>query len=340
MPDLSAAARNLTRTLGSYLERGREDGVFHLAGGGPGSVPVLADLDVPELHLDLLPEVPTKEQRAALTGLGYEPGEAGRWTHPGGWRLVLSDHGSGWRAEQVALRAVLLEDTGAAERYRRVFLKAGREAADQALWEDALAHHARTVGFAPARFVAETLNSLGLPWMFAGGVALDLHLGRVTRPHDDLDVVLPLASQFEVRDALARQGWRLDACLEGTYQAWTAPIEPPSFQVHARHPDLPNVLMLDLMFTDLEGDLWRYRRDPRVTLPLSQARRVGPDGLPFLVPEAVLLFKSRTGGRDPRGKDQGDFGRVLPTLTADARAGLTGALRLIQPGHPWLEVLD
>lgn len=340
MPDLSAAAQNLTRTLGSYLERGREDGVFHLAVGGPGSVPALTDLDVPELHLDLLPESPTEGQRAALTGLGYVPGGEGRWTHPGGWRLVLSDHGSGWRAEQVVLRALLLEDLGAAERYRRVLLEGGREEADRALREDALAHHARTVGFAPARFVAGALDRLGLPWMFAGGLALDLHLGRVTRPHDDLDVVLPRASQLEVRDALAGQGWRLDACLEGTYQAWTAPIEPPSFQVHARHPDLPGVLMLDLMFTDLEGDLWHYRRDPRVTLPLEQARRVGPGGLPFLAPEAVLLFKSKTGGRDPRGKDQGDFGRVLPTLAADAWAWLAEALRLTQPGHPWLAVLE
>lgn len=147
-------------------------------------------------------------------------------------------------------------------------------------------------------------------------------------------MALPRASQFGVRDALASQGWRLDACRDGTYRRWDTPIEPPSFQVHARHPDLPDVSMLDLMFTDLEGDLWHYRRDPRITLPLARARRIGAKGLPYLVPEAVLLFKSHTGGQPPRGKDQGDFGRVQPTLTAQARSWLAEALQLTAPGPP------
>ncbi|WP_345452841.1 nucleotidyltransferase domain-containing protein [Deinococcus aluminii] len=341
MPDLSAAQKALLQTLGSSLERGRSSGVFHLAVGGPGSVPALTDLDVPELHLDLLPDPVTEEQRAVLTRLGYlrEAGEEERWSHPGGWRLVLPDSGSGWRAEQAALRALLLEDAQAAARYRRVFRASGRGAADQALQADATAHHVRTVGFRPARFVADTLQPLGLPWMFAGGLALDLHLGRLARPHDDLDVVLPRAAQLQVRDELSARGWRLDACREGAYHAWSEPLLAPWHQAHARHPDLPDVLLLDLLLTDLEDDLWRYRRDPRVTLPLAAAHRVSPDGLPYLAPEAALLFKSGSAGRQPRGKDQRDFERLRPTLTAEARAWLAQALRLTAPEHPWLVAL-
>lgn len=339
MSTLDAARSALRRALGSYLDGGRSQGVFHLAVGGPGSVPDLADLDLPELHLDLLPEHPTPGQRDTLLALGYVPGEEG-WTHPGGWRLVLPDHPQGWRAEQAALRALLLADPEAADRYRAVFLEHGRPAADAALLGEAVAHHARTVGLAPAQFVAGALAPLpDLPWMVAGGLALDLHLGRVTRPHDDVDVVIPRASQLAVRDVLTAQGWRLDVSGEEGYQPWMAPVDPPRHQVHARHPSLPDVLMLDLLLTDLEGGVWPYRRDPRVTLPLSEARRIGARGLPYLAPQAVLLFKAGHAGHGPRGKDARDFGRLLPTLTPGARAWLAEALRLTAPGHPWLERL-
>lgn len=55
--------------------------------------------------------------------------------------------------------------------------------------------------------------------------------------------------------------------------------------------------MLDLMLSDLSGGTWHYRRDPRLTLPLSRARCVSPEGLPYLAPEAVLLFKAGAAGR-------------------------------------------
>ncbi|BDP42065.1 hypothetical protein DAETH_20340 [Deinococcus aetherius] len=338
MSTLDAARRDLTRVLGSYLEGGRPDGVFHLAPGGPGSTPALADLDVPELHLDLLPEPPTEVQRAALATLGYVPGEREDvWTHPGGWRLVLCDHGTGWRAGQTALRALLLGGGKAAARYRTVFLARGREEADAALLAEALAHHARTVGFAPAKHISRALSTLpDLPWMVAGGLALDLHLGGLTRPHDDVDVVIPRPAQVNVRDALLAGGWRLDACGPGGYRPWTAPLDPPHHQVHARHPELPDVLMLDLLLTGLGDGLWHYRRDPRVTLPLAEARQFGPENLPYLAPQAVLLFKGGHAGRDPRGKDARDFDRVLPTLTRAARDWLAGALNVTAPGHPWL----
>lgn len=338
MPDLNSAAARLRAALGDFLDRGRPDGVFHVQPGGPGSVPALADLDVPELHLDLLPEAPTPQQRAALGGLGYVSESQARWLHPGGWRLMLCDHGSGWRAAQGALRALLLADPAAAPEYRRVFARQGRAAADEALWGQATHHYARTVGLRPAQFVARALAPLDAPWMVAGGVALDLHLGRVTRPHDDLDVAVSRAAQGALPDLLA--GWRLDASVEGAYRPFTAPLAAPAFQLHARHPALPEVLMLDLMLTDCTGGRWHYRRDPAVTVPLERATQRSPDGLPYLAPEIVLLFKAGSAaGRDPRGKDEQDFSRAAPTLNREARDWLRAALERTRPGHRWLERL-
>ncbi|CAM3303654.1 Aminoglycoside-2''-adenylyltransferase [Deinococcus saxicola] len=333
MPDLNAAIHELKNALGDYLEGGRQEGVFHVQIAGPGSLPMLSELDLPELHLDLLPEPLSEKQRRTLEALGYLP-DGGAYLHPAGWRLVLPDHGSGWRAEQLALRALLLEDSDAANRYRQVFLAGGRQAADEALKAGATAHHARTVGFAPAQFVAQALAELEAPWMFAGGVALDLHLNRITRPHDDLDVAVARHAQPQLLQLLS--DWKLDAPQDGTYQPWTAPLELSLHQIHARYPALPGVLMLDLLLTDLSGGLWHYRRDPRITLPLDEARLWSACGLPYLAPQAVLLFKVGVVGRDFRGKDRTDVERMRSVLTADAVAWLRAALEQMDPEHPWL----
>ena len=338
LPDLTAAAADLRLHLGDFHARHRADGVFYVAPGGPGSVPTLADLDVPELHVDLLPETPDPAAQAVLRALGYVPGPDG-WAHPGGWRLVFPAHDSGWRARQQALRALLRADPAAAAQYRQVYRAAGREAADQALAEPASARHAGVVGWAPLAFVADALRGLEAPWMFAAGAAMDLHLGRVARPHDDLDVVLPYEAQDAVRAQLHARGWRTDAVLDGQYAAWDAPVLPPHHQVHARHPALPDVLMLDLMFTDLSGGTWHYRRDPAVTRPLAEVRRVDGRGWPFLAPEVALLFKAGMPGRPPRPKDEADFRRVAPTLDPVARAWLRGTLDRVVPGHPWQAAL-
>lgn len=329
----------LRAALGDFLDGGRPDGIFFMQVGGPGSVPALADLDRPELHLDLLPGPPTDEQRAALLKLGYQP-EGEHWRHRAGWRLVLPDHTAGWRAEQKALSRLLRNDADAARAYREVFEARGRADADEALAGSAREYHARTVGFGPAHFVAQTLAPLAGPWMFAAGTALDLHLGKVTRPHDDLDIAFPREGQMALREVLHAAGWRLDLASGNGYAPWTAPLQPPQHQVHARHPDLPDVLMADFLLTDLSGDQWHYRRDPRITLPLAQARRISPEGLPYLAPQAALLFKSATSGGQPRAKDQRDFLCVVASLDTDARQWLAEAIGQSNPAHPWLVPLQ
>ena len=62
--------------------------------------------------------------------------------------------------------------------------------------------------------VRPRLAAVGVPWWIAGGWALDLHLGRQTRPHADLDVGLLRADQQAVFEALA--DWELFVACDGT----------------------------------------------------------------------------------------------------------------------------
>lgn len=333
-PRLTAALQQLKTTLGDFLSRETAAGVFHAQVSGAGSVPELSDLLPPEIHLDVLPEL-TSQHQHRLETLGYRKSEGG-WEHAGGWRLVLPDEGSGWRAEQEALTTYLLVNAAARACYRETFLKAGRTSADHCLSTAALEHHAQTVGFAPAAFVARLLGAPKLqpnvPWMFAAGMALDLHLGHTTRPHDDIDVIFARSAQANLADLLS--DWRLDAVKDGQYHLWNTALQPPHFQIHARSPQLPQAILLDIMLTDFGADTWHYRRDPSLTLPLAEARRISAQGWPYLAPQAVLLFKSATGGRStPRPKDQSDFERVAPILTSSERDWLRAALQQVSPGH-------
>ena len=59
------------------------------------------------------------------------------------------------------------------------------------------------------------------------------------------------------------------------------------------------------------------------------------DGIPYLQPEVVLLFKAKA----VRPKDELDFAAVLPHLESSRRLWLRDALTLVHPGHAWLESL-
>lgn len=124
MLDFNTAIADLKIGLGDFLSRQRPDGIIEFSLGGPGSVAALADLDVPEIHLDLLPGPLTREQRQALAKLGYQP-EGENWRHPNGLRVVVADHDSGWRTYQSALRSLLSTDEQAAAQYRTIFMLRG-----------------------------------------------------------------------------------------------------------------------------------------------------------------------------------------------------------------------
>jgi len=83
-------------------------------------------------------------------------------------------------------------------------------------------------------------------------------------------------------------------------------------------------------------DLWVCRRDPRIRRPYAEAVERTPDGIPYLSPEIVLLFKAKYR----REKDEADFQGVLPLLDTRRRRWLAESLAVLHPGHPWAEAVD
>lgn len=181
--------------------------------------------------------------------------------------------------------------------------------------------------------VAERLDGTGTPWCIVAGWALDLFRGEQSRPHSDLEIAVPAAGFPEIRhrfpefsfDAVGSgRIWpEADAeTLAATHQTWLR--DPASAQ-----------FLFDVFREPHEGGTWIYRRDGRLRLPYDAIMERTADGVPYLIPELVLLFKART----PRPRDQSDFDEVLPLLNRTRRNALSGWLELVHPGHPWLAKL-
>ena len=86
-------------------------------------------------------------------------------------------------------------------------------------------------------------------------------------------------------------------------------------------------------------DVWRYRREPAIIRDASRMSLRTNEGVPYLAPELVLLFKSKRDSGTVRAKDQADFEMASPMLDLERRAWLRRALTATNPDHPWLDQL-
>lgn len=63
-------------------------------------------------------------------------------------------------------------------------------------------------GLAALRSASRALDEAGLEHWFFGGWAVDVWVGRLTRPHDDIDVLVWRRDESRVDAALETAGWR------------------------------------------------------------------------------------------------------------------------------------
>lgn len=175
------------------------------------------------------------------------------------------------------------------------------------------------------------MRGFSRPWWFAGGWAIDLFAGGVSREHHDVEIGLWREDQSDLRGHLAGYAWR--KVVDGRWADWPAGgrVEQPEFQLQVIGP----AVEFDVFLNDREGDRWVFRRNWAVTLPASRLVLRSHDGLPILAPEVQLLHKSKYH----RPQDESDFSLVTGRLDPDRRAWLMAALRLHHPSDPWISRL-
>ncbi|MET8828878.1 hypothetical protein ABZX40_05340 [Streptomyces sp. NPDC004610] len=181
--------------------------------------------------------------------------------------------------------------------------------------------------------VAERLGGTGVPWYVAAGWALDLFRGEESRPHGDLEIAVPASGFAEIRDRFPGYVW--DAVGSGRVWAGAGAGElAATYQTWLRDSSSGRYLF-DVFREPHEGGTWICRRDESLRLPYGTIIERTADGIPYLIPELVLLFKAKAH----RPKDQADFDGILPLLGRARRDTLGVWLERIHPGHPWLAPL-
>jgi Aminoglycoside-2''-adenylyltransferase len=178
------------------------------------------------------------------------------------------------------------------------------------------------------------LSVLRAPWWVAGGWALDLYLGNVTRAHKDLDIGVFRQDVAVVVAALS--GWEFFEAKDGVLSRLALGAAPRA-EVNSLWCKQANGAQweLELMLDQSDGEFWVFRRDARIRCPVSSAIRRNPEGIAYLAPEIQLLYKSRA----TRARDHADFHHVVPHLDHAARTWLRESLMSTNPEHRWISVL-
>ena len=158
-------------------------------------------------------------------------------------------------------------------------------------------------------------------------------------PHEDLEIALPAARFHEMAARLhdcrlfVPDGGQLrylgdrPGLLEQSHQTWVE---------HAGR------WRLDVMREPSEvgpggQDRWVCRRDANLRLPYAEVIRRDETGVPYLRPDLVLPFKAKA----VRPRDQDDFDRTVPDLSADERTRLAvWVARVHGLEHPWVAALQ
>ena len=172
------------------------------------------------------------------------------------------------------------------------------------------------------------------PWFVAGGWAIDLAIGRVTRQHNDIDFCI-------FRDSLHQflsyfEEWKIEVSIPGTSQRLACQsIEDATLPRHELHCDFENI-NIEILLNDRAGENLLFRRDTSIALPLERFTCWTNDNIPFVHPAWLLLFKAKYS----KEKDQKDFKEVIKILSKDDLKWLHQALCQHQPDSQWLRELN
>jgi Aminoglycoside-2''-adenylyltransferase len=178
------------------------------------------------------------------------------------------------------------------------------------------------------------LAGLSALWCVAGGWALDLWLGRQTRPHHDLEIAVLRQDFATFRARLS--GFRCFVAADGEVSVLPSQSSPGLVQHQIWILDYPaKAWRMDILLEPGDERTWVFRRNEAVRRSRSEMIAVTAGGIPYLKPEGVLLYKATA----PRSKDEKDFASCAPLMEPAARAWLRDALACLYPSHRWIDDL-
>lgn len=178
---------------------------------------------------------------------------------------------------------------------------------------------------------ARHLEGIGIPWCVVGGWAVDLFLGRQSRPHDDLEIAIVESDLPAIRTHFSQ--YALYAVGDGEVLRLPplAPMPADKHQVWVLD-QIAGLWRVDVMQEPGDQRTWVYRRDTAIAASRDRMIDVR-DGIPFLRPEGAILYKAKSR----RPKDEADFASCLPR--GRGCASLSNVRILPTRGlKPWIKI--
>ena len=124
----------------------------------------------------------------------------------------------------------------------------------------------------------------------AGGWAIDLFTGMETRDHSDIEIAILREDQLALKGALP--DWSFKKVIGGEFFPWTDELlELPVHEIHGVHKQKGE--RLEVLLNEARDGKWIFRREPSISFPESSLFLYSNEGIPYLHPAVVLLYKAK-----------------------------------------------
>ncbi|MFP5115201.1 nucleotidyltransferase domain-containing protein [Bacillaceae bacterium C204] len=188
------------------------------------------------------------------------------------------------------------------------------------------------MSFEQCQSITSLMAGFNKTWGIAGGWAIDHFIGKETREHKDIEIAVFRKNQLYLKDYLKE--WEFKKVIKGEFHSWENEfLELPVHEIHASNK--LNGAKIEILLNETKDNDWKFRRDLRISYPLTSVWSYSETGIPYLNPEIVLLYKVK----NTREKDHQDFMTIKDYLDIEKKQWLRYAIELHEPKHKWLQYL-
>ncbi|MDR6123574.1 hypothetical protein QFZ87_003171 [Bacillus sp. SLBN-46] len=188
------------------------------------------------------------------------------------------------------------------------------------------------MSFEQCESITSLMAGFNKTWGIAGGWAIDLFIGKETRDHKDIEIAVFRKNQQYLKDYLKE--WEFKKVIKGEFHIWENEfLDLPVHEIHASNKLTGD--KIEVLLNETKDNDWKFRRDLRISYPLTSVWTYSETGIPYLNPEIVLLYKVK----NTREKDHQDFMIIKEYLDIEKKQWLRYAIELHEPEHKWLHYL-
>jgi len=162
--------------------------------------------------------------------------------------------------------------------------------------------------------VKSIMDKFGFPWFIAGGWAIELFLGKETRVHSGIEIGIYRKHQMHLYRYFesSKKYYVNNKSRIGKHdkKEWHKEyLQLPIHEIYIENKGIE----LEVLLNERDEDNWIYRRDQEIKLGDRKAVLFTEERIPYLCPEAVLLFKTK----ELRDKDCQDIENASKKMNVD-----------------------